>query len=376
MIVLYALNLFALLGLELYRYWFLQKYFRLPLFSPVLIVFIFNFPVFLGTYYLGPIINGLSFFNPYFQFGILMLNLQMIIFVILIVILSKYSAIFGRAYHPFLKYFHIPLTINNVKRFPWVAVFFFILYVTFLTLTAFKHIGILEWVQNPRLSYLHGRAGVGHYYSISITCLTVSSFFAFLYLNPRWHIFLLPLYLYAFYLFGSKGIIMRFAGWYLVILALKISQKQMLIWFPFVLVATMTFSLRHHLGSGFDISFLIEKFSIILRYFDHMVNGTMYYESFFANRIGLFWGEVWTTSWWGVLPRSIFSEKPFVYGTINIVEHFYPGAATAGHTPAFGGAVNAFADFGVIGVILGALFNPVYFITVLCSALVLSLIHI
>ena len=38
-------------------------------------------------------------------------------------------------------------------------------------------------------------------------------------------------------------------------------------------------------------------------------------------------------------------------------EHFYPGAAEATHTPAYGGPVFYFADFGVIGVILAAFLN-------------------
>ena len=38
-------------------------------------------------------------------------------------------------------------------------------------------------------------------------------------------------------------------------------------------------------------------------------------------------------------------------------EHFFPGAAEATHTPAFGGPVPYFADFGLIGVIVYSFFN-------------------
>lgn len=65
--------------------------------------------------------------------------------------------------------------------------------------------------------------------------------------------------------------------------------------------------------------------------------------------------------------------------TINITtvhdftyEYFYPGLAEQTHTPAFGGPVAFFADFGIMGVILASIFNIKLFIQLFAYRLIFN----
>lgn len=95
----------------------------------------------------------------------------------------------------------------------------------------------------------------------------------------------------------------------------------------------------------------------VIAYFDYYVNSAMYFQAYFKGEIDLFYGKIWLTSFYGYVPRALFPEKPYVYGFLYVNEFFYPGLAEESHTPAFGGPIEAFADFGFIGVILFELFN-------------------
>jgi hypothetical protein len=110
----------------------------------------------------------------------------------------------------------------------------------------------------------------------------------------------------------------------------------------------------------------------ILRYFDYYSNSAMYFEAYSKNQIDLFHGKIFLTSFWSLLPRTYFPNKPYVYGFLFVNEFFFPGAAERTHTPAFGGPMAAFADFGILGVILYAIFNMNTIITNFCCYLLLA----
>jgi len=95
----------------------------------------------------------------------------------------------------------------------------------------------------------------------------------------------------------------------------------------------------------------------ILGYFDIYVNAANYYNDYLNGSINLFNGDIISSSYWSWLPRTFFSDKPYVYGILNINEIYYPGAAETGNTPAFGGGVKDFADFGFIGIFLYSFFD-------------------
>jgi hypothetical protein len=95
----------------------------------------------------------------------------------------------------------------------------------------------------------------------------------------------------------------------------------------------------------------------IVAYFEYYQNGAAYYRGILDRQIDLFYGEVFLSSFWAYVPRALVPEKPFVYGAILVNEIFFPGAAEQTNTPGFGGAVEQYADFGVVGVLLFGFFS-------------------
>jgi hypothetical protein len=110
----------------------------------------------------------------------------------------------------------------------------------------------------------------------------------------------------------------------------------------------------------------------IIHYFDYYYNSTLYFTEYLNNHLNLFHGKIFLTGLWGLIPRMLFPNKPYVYGITLINEVFYPGAAAETHTPAFGGPIAAFADFGIFGVIVSSLFNINTVIRTFCYYLIFS----
>jgi hypothetical protein len=88
----------------------------------------------------------------------------------------------------------------------------------------------------------------------------------------------------------------------------------------------------------------------------------MYLKEYLNKKIDLYYGRIFISDFWSLVPRSLYPNKPFAYGVVLINEYFFPGAAELTNTPAFGGPIAYFADFGIIGVILFTLFNPIIII--------------
>jgi hypothetical protein len=114
-------------------------------------------------------------------------------------------------------------------------------------------------------------------------------------------------------------------------------------------------------GGNLNSFNILELFS----YFDYYKNSAQFYEDYYSGRIDLFYGEIFFSDFWNLLPRSLFPDKPYSYGITLVNEIYWPGAAEETNTPAFGGPVAYFADFGILGVILFSLFNPFKFISYL-----------
>jgi hypothetical protein len=117
------------------------------------------------------------------------------------------------------------------------------------------------------------------------------------------------------------------------------------------------------LGSIFELGYIVG-------YFDYFKNAADYYRGYLNNEVALFHGEVAISSLWAYVPRVIWPDKPFIYGILHVNEIFFPNLAASSYTPAFGGAVEQHADFGVIGVVIFGFFSPLAISTGLLSYLI------
>jgi hypothetical protein len=161
---------------------------------------------------------------------------------------------------------------------------------------------------------------------------------------------------------GSKGVMLSLFTTAMVFLAF-------LDWKP----------LPRFLGIGVPLIFSVLLYNLFLarqdvltlasvfEYFDYYKNAAMYYTDYLRGQTSFFWGEIAWTSYASYIPRGFWPDKPVVYGILLVNEIYYPGQAELTNTPAFGGAVEYFADFGVPGVALSGLFSSISVMTALAG---------
>jgi len=350
---LYLINFLIFLLLTCLPIIYYSRYFGLGFFNPISIPFFIFSPVLLVKTFVGPayILDG-GLYNPWFNFALLMTNLSLFFSFFLVFVTIK---LIER--NSFLRYKMInlirPYPLRR-KRMVFTAALFFILFLVSFTLLT-KNFGLFNWIFDPRAGYQLHRVGVGHWYALSLLFLSVSYTLSLLYSkNIISLVFVFSFYMVFVYFLGSKGFILSYAIFFLIILWLRKSKyfKVLLLIIPPVGFGLMLKNLNPN------------EFADVAKYFDYYANSAMYYKAYFKGEIDLFYGYLWLTDFYQYIPRVIFEDKPFVYGFLHVNEFFFPGAAEATHTPAFGGPIASFADFGVLGVIFSSLFSPSSFFTV------------
>lgn len=345
--LLFCVNILLYIFLECYYPIFLSKKLNLGIISPVTILAYSSIPILLFKVFLGPAFlldNGL--FNKYFNYAILMTNTSLImkyVVTALFLHLCLHSKLIKRFVKTFMPHWHFR---NNKVVLASIIILFFA--ILFFILLASHSFGVVSWILNPREGYQFHRSGAGHFYVLSILCLSVSYTIFSIFLKKDSRVILCTVvYMFLAFMLGSKGVILSFCVSCLIFLwfrRYKYLSRIFLLAVPFVCLLLL-------------INFGSFEYSEIASYFDYYVNSAMYYEEYFKGGIDLFYGKISATNFWGLLPRALFPEKPYVYGMLLVNEHFFPGAAEASHTPEFGGPVMAFADWGVMGVIFSSLFN-------------------
>jgi hypothetical protein len=226
------------------------------------------------------------------------------------------------------------------------AFFLMLFFVAFFMLT--KEFGFINWILSPRTGYQQYRVGSGHWYALSLLFLSTSYTLSLLYSKSIIsYVLLFFLYIGLVFLLGSKQFILSYAIFFLIVLWFKKSKYFNVLLY---VVPPIGFVLM-------IINFNPSEFADVASYFDYYVNSAMYYEAYFKGQIDLFYGYIWITEFYEYVPRFFFEDKPFVYGFLHVNEYFFPGAAEATHTPAFGGPIVAFADFGVLGVVISSFFS-------------------
>jgi hypothetical protein len=158
-------------------------------------------------------------------------------------------------------------------------------------------------------------------------------------------------YIFLVYFFGAKGFILAFGIFALIILWLRGYRNlgKVAVTLGCSISAIILFNLSQSLSSVNLLS--------IFHYFDFYINSAAYYKMYFNNQTELFYGKIFLSGFWEVVPRGFFPDKPYVYGRTIINEMMWPGLAERGNTPGFGGPIEEFADFGVPGVVLLTFFD-------------------
>jgi len=349
--ILYICNLAFATALLIAPLWWSKRFLNLNWLNPVSIATLFALPVGLFRLYAGQIYRGDGMFYFPYQFAVLMTNMQQLIFTLLLIFALKTRLVSRSIYK-------LP-RLGNYSRHQLsvLSLAFLTLYTVAFLLLTMKSGGLWDWLSNIRHSYISKREGNGIYYAGALSFLSISYFFRGISCrSSRYFTAVSVMYFSFVYVLGSKGFLLLFFVFYLIIiwkLGTVNIERMILFGMPVVfLVMLINFFSQQ---DSIDLSSIIE-------YFDYYPNAAKYYNDYFSGAIDLFGGKVLLSSLWEYVPRGLFPAKPHVYGALYIVEHYYPGGAESGNTPAFYGGVSEFADFGVFGVLAQAILNPGVFI--------------
>jgi hypothetical protein len=346
---LYVLNLAVASTFVFWPVWFSCRVLNLPKLNPFTIALLVTLPVEAMKLFGGPLVlldEGL--FDPGYQFAVFASNILVASQMIGLVFFLRSCVI---------------IRIDRVLPVNWNVLgpkdlsrgtnFFLALYAIAFCLLASGEFGIINWLVNPREGYQLYRTGQGHWYALSITSLSVSLLLSFL-SNPKASAVLwrTPMYLALAYLLGSKMVLLSvFTSTMIFLWFIRWPHlKKLLTVGAPLLFLLLIWNLFLALSDGFEIRSILE-------YFDYYKNAADYYRAYMNGEIKLYWGEIVGTSLSSYVPRVIWPDKPSVYGVLIINEIFYPGQAELTNTPAFGGAVEQFADFGFPGVVFSGLFS-------------------
>lgn len=346
MTAFYVLNLFLAIVLIASFYLYIMKFFKLNLLNPITFMFLPVLAIEVSRIIVAPAIfiydGGL--FNKYFQFAILMTNVENTVKLIMLYFIFYFMQ---RNYFVERILSRLPRIKMTKRKIYYVSLIFLFLYLLFFVLLMVKSIGIAEWLFHPRRGYEQGRTGLGHLYAISLSCLSFSFVLAAISIQRTFRIFIVAvLYISFVYFLGSKGFILSFGIFTLIVLWLRgykhLGKTSVMLG---VIISVL---ILVNLAQSYSTM----EWTSIFQYFDFYINSAKYYQMYFDDQIKLFYGEIFLSSFWELVPRGIYPDKPFAYGKVLINDIIWPGLAEKGNTPGFGGPVAKFGDFGIIGIIL------------------------
>lgn len=205
------------------------------------------------------------------------------------------------------------------------------------------------WLTTPRHAYLHYRAGAGPFWLLTQWLLV----FAWLYFlwsrRPAAVGTALSLAIFCVFMYftGSKNAILTLGVIAVVYYNFIVKQIRLL---PMIGLAVLgllgILGLLVLQGTYTDLLLAIAYFD----YFGTTANFLARFDEF-----GHYYGRAWLSSLWFFVPRALYPDKPYEYGTTLIHAVLFPGAAEQGHTPGFLSWTRAYLDFGIVGVFLSGL---------------------
>jgi oligosaccharide repeat unit polymerase len=124
--------------------------------------------------------------------------------------------------------------------------------------------------------------------------------------------------------------------------------KFIVIFTPFIFAII---GLLIYTGSGLED----QNFEILLEYFNYAeIPAEFLYRH---EEFGYYLGKAFLTSFWVLVPRSLYPEKPFEYGASLVHQIIHPGLAETGHTSGYFMWLSSYLDFGILGVIIAFSFQ-------------------
>jgi oligosaccharide repeat unit polymerase len=213
--------------------------------------------------------------------------------------------------------------------------------------------GNLIWLYAPREGYMWFRSGAGHFYILCHWFLTLLFLYFIWTTRPnKYRLFYLSLiFLSISYFLGKKAMMVHYfiiSIIYYHFYIKKINSSKLI--FITLILLFFVYLLILITGGGN----LLEG----LTYFEYFNVTTLFLSRF--DEFGFYYGRVLITSLWGLVPRSIFSDKPYEYGPSLVHQVLFPGTTEVGITAGYIGWTPTYLDFGTIGVFITGILTGLF----------------
>jgi hypothetical protein len=242
--------------------------------------------------------------------------------------------------------------------------FFLLLFCSFLLFICLAYYGEggILWVTNPRDAYLFYRFNAGHFFALTQWTLTFSLLYYLWFRRPKFFelTLIILIWLCITYFLGSKSMILTniiigtiYYNFYV--------NKLTLFNIIFLFLSTLLFIsclIIIQRGSDYSIDF-ITIYNQFTNYFKEYFRTSALFLSRF-DEFGLQYGKAFISSFWVLIPRFIYSDKPYEYGVSLVHQKLFPGLAEQGHTDGILEWTLFYLDFGICGVFFSALFIGIF----------------
>lgn len=204
------------------------------------------------------------------------------------------------------------------------------------------------WLSSPREAYLAYRSSVGPLWALAEWCLMLW-LLASIWREQRGLRVLgrvaMACCLAAF--FGSKAVVLSVILVTLMHRHLRIRPLRTWVWIGSGLLLLAGFVLLLHFQSGGEVRWQMysrEYVDTVCRAFQgtDLMTGDML-------------GAAYISSLWGLVPRSLYLDKPYEYGVLLLHAQLFPGMAEKGSTPGVTPWTLAYMDLGFLGAVLAGL---------------------
>jgi hypothetical protein len=204
------------------------------------------------------------------------------------------------------------------------------------------------WITAPRDAYLSHRSGFGLFwmlYQMAVALLFIIAISRAERLRrPGFRMLLLiALFSGMMSLTGSKGAIITILIMAFAYRHFYVRRFETLTLIGFGVMMVIVFALL--LGAQTQSSFL----SILSYFSEYAIVSGLIMEVVEVQGYTL--GESYTSSFWSMVPRGLYPDKPFEYGQTLLHGQLFPGMAAQGHTPGVLPWIGAYMDFGFFGVL-------------------------
>lgn len=121
------------------------------------------------------------------------------------------------------------------------------------------------------------------------------------------------------------------------------------------LIAIFVLLIFYHSSQSINVTSNQTIFDTALSYFDVYKQQALVVNMFIEGKIDYFYGEISLSSWYKIIPRFIWENKPKDFGFALLNYKVYPEFSAAGYMPSLGLAYT-FADFGFFSIAISGLF--------------------